>query len=132
MEHHEEHHKKRKGLSKSFYMKIYIVLALALVVFAFYNIYQSSSINTLFEEKLAEVKEATRPAFMLMVVLQDPNCDDCFDLSPVIGSVKMANVNVTKELTLDLSSEKAKELIDKHNVEKIPTILLFGEINKNM
>ncbi len=131
-EHHEPHvhHKKKKGLSKSFYMKVITLLAIVLVLFALYNIFQISSFNSLFEQKLIDAKEAARPAEIEAVIIKDSRCEDCFDIVPIIDSIKGANVNITKEVSLELDSDNAKKIIDKYNIEKVPTILLVGEIEK--
>jgi len=124
----ESRHK--KGLSKSFYKKIYILLAAALALFALYNIYQVSSFSDVLDQKLMEAKEIARPAKVKLTLIGDSGCEDCFDIVPIVASLKKLNINITKEEKLELGSGDANELIKKYNIEKIPTILLFGEINK--
>lgn len=128
--HHPEHHKKSKTLGKSFYNKIYVLLGIALIIFALYNTYQLSSSNTLLDKTLAEAKEAARPAEIVLVSIRDSNCKDCYDLQSTIDAIKGANVDITKEENLYMDSEKAKRLIDKYDIKKIPTVLIFGEIEK--
>jgi len=82
------------------------------------------------KQKLAEAKEAARPADIELVVITTNNCEDCFDVTPVVDSIKNYNVKVNKEESLDLGSVRAKELIEKYNIEKVPTVLMFGEIDK--
>ncbi len=130
MENHKKDHEKERGLSKSFYMKVIVLLASALILFALYNIFQISSFSAIFEQKLSEAKEAARPAEMQLITIKDAGCEDCFDILPIINSVKKANVNITKELNLEFDSDNAKQIIDQYDIKKIPTILLTGEIDK--
>ena len=39
-------------------------------------------------------------------------------------------MDVTNEETISINSEKAQELISNYNIKKLPTVLIFGEINK--
>lgn len=124
-----KHHKK-KELSKAFYTKIIMVFGIALVLFGLYSLIQTSSTSKIVDQKIIEAKEAARPAEIQMAIIQNPNCDDCFDIAPLVDSIRKLNVNITKEENLNLDSARAKELIDEYNIEKIPAVLLFGEINK--
>ena len=132
-EHHAiEHHKEEKMLfGRPFYKKVYVILGIALILFGIYNISQITSFSRLFSTKLAEAKEAARPAQIELITIKDANCKDCFDITPVVSSIKKYNVNITKEENLDLNSEKAEELINEYGIEKIPAVLLFGEIDRN-
>jgi thioredoxin-related protein len=130
MEQHKENHKQKRRLSKSFYTKVYLVLGLALILFTLYNITQTASFSKLFDQRLAEAKEAAKPAKIQLITILDSKCKDCFDILPVVNSIKKANINITQEENLGLNSDKAMKLIDKYKVEKVPTVLLFGEIDK--
>ena len=131
---HKEHegsiHKKKTGLSKSFYTKVIVLLAVAIVLFSLYNILQISSFNSLFDQKLSEAKEEARPAKIQLITIKNSNCEDCFDILPIIENIKSSNVDITEEEELDISLGDAKELLNKYNIEKVPTVLVFGEIEK--
>lgn len=118
---------KKKNISNN---NIFIILGALLILFALYNIVQTSSFNSLFNEKLSAAKEAARPAELNMIIIEDGNCDDCFDIQTVVASIKKSHVNIISEENLDLSSSKAQVLIQSHDIEKVPTVLLFGETNK--
>lgn len=132
MENYKQHEneKKTKFLSNSFYRRLYILLGVVLVAFAAYNLVQGASFGTIYDEKLADVMGASRPALVELIAIKDNHCADCFDIDPVIDSVKKANVNITNEKILDLRSTDAKELIDKYSIEKVPVIVVVGEIDK--
>ena len=130
MGNHNESHKKSKPLSNSFYVKLYIILGIALIIFAVYNINQGASFGSIFNQKLVEAKEAARPAQLQLVIIDNKDCEDCFNISSTIDSLKKANVNITKEVNLDLTSKKAIKLIEEYSIDKVPAFLLSGEVKK--
>ena len=71
---------------------------------------------------------SAKPAKLQLTVIEDKNCKDCFDIAPVVDSIKKANVELIKEDNMDLSSAKA--LISKYDIRIIPAIIITGEINK--
>lgn len=122
--------KRHKKLSKSFYRKVITLLSMALVIFALYNVFQISAFNNLFDERLEKAKELARPAEIQLYTITDPDCKDCLDISTLVEPIKKAGYTITKESNLKLDTKQAKELIDKYEIEKIPTIVILGEINK--
>lgn len=130
--HHNQNkpNKKNKPLSKSFYLKLYMVLGIAIIIFAGFNIAQSTSFENLFNQKLSEAKKAAIPAKIQLVTINNADCEDCFDIAPVVASLKKANVDITEEKAYEFDSMIAKKLIKKHALEKIPTLLVSGEIDK--
>lgn len=125
------HHKKNKALSKSFYRKVYIVLGIALVFFALYNMFQISSFGTTFDKKLAEAKEAVRPARIELMVITTNACGDCYDIDAVVDVIKSTGVNITKQEEIDFSAEESQSFIDKYDIKKLPTVILTGELDKS-
>jgi len=120
----------KAGISKRNYMKIYFAITLALLLVVSYNMYQSTTINSIISHKVANAKEAARAAEMQIVVIEDSKCSDCFKPGQTITSVRNANVNITKEEFLGLDSKEARDIISKYNIDKVPAILLFGEVDK--
>ncbi len=121
-------HKKSKKSDNSLYTKIILVIGIALIILAVFNIFQGRSFGILVGQKVGEIKEAAKPAKIELIIINDPNCDDCFDVSSIVDSIKSANVDITKEENLDMDS--AKEIIDKYGIEKVPTVIISGEIDK--
>ena len=101
-----------------------VILGIVLVI----NLFLISDLNNKTKNKVEEIKELTRPVDLKLVVIEDKNCKDCFDLTPVIDSIKNSNTNILREETRDI--KEAKELIEKYSIEKIPTIILSGEIDR--
>jgi len=116
--------------SNSFHTKIYLALIIALVIFTLINVAQSTTINKTIKEKLSEAKEAARPAELQLIIIDNSECNDCFDILPIINKIKSKNVNITIEKSLDLSSLEANSLIKQYDINKIPTIILLGELDK--
>ena len=133
-ENHELHNRPL-GVSGAFsklpYKQIYIVLGIALILFSLYSIYQVFSFGTLLEEKLAEAREAARPAEIQLVVITTSSCKDCYGIGSVVDTIEATKVNITDKKELDFSSEEAKLLIDKYGIEKVPTVIVTGEISKS-
>lgn len=109
---------------------LYIFIALAIV----FSLVSFSLITGRMDkikeaERLAEIEN--RPANLNIIRITDSSCSDCFDIDPVIESIKKANANITSERSIDFSSDEAKQLIDKYEIKKLPTIVVTGEVNKS-
>ncbi len=130
MEEHEKHHKKSKTLSSTFYKKLMVMFSLVLIIFALYNIYQGKSFRVLFEEKLAEAKEAARPAELQLTIIST-TCYDCYDINAVVDILELAGDNITSKKELVFLSEEANRLIKEYQIDKVPTIIVTGELNKS-
>jgi len=132
---HEEHRlaKKtdhKKGLNEETYNKIFWAVGIVLIILALVNIYQISSFNKMYADKLGEIKEEVRPAFVQLYTIKDNSCTNCVNIDSIVSSIKGSNVNITKESNLDLSSTEASDMIAKYGIKKIPAVILTGEINK--
>ncbi len=119
-----------KQFTGSFYTKIFTLLGVALILFSLFNIFQINSAYKLIEKKVSEAKEAARPADLELLVITAGSCTTCFDINNVVNTVKSSKVNVVKERTIDYSSEEAKSIIQKYDLEKLPTVLITGELKK--
>ncbi len=108
---------------------MYIALIIILIFFVI-NVFIFQSRLKVVKEAEKTAAEAAKPALIELVSIKASNCINCFDLSPVIESVKKGNINVTKEEILTSDSERAKELMSMYNITKIPALLIFGETNK--
>ena len=129
MEHHQKSHK--KSLSKNFYTKIYVALAVALVIFALNNLLQISSAASVLDQKLAEATEAKKPAEVQLITISTPLCLDCYDIKSVVGVVESTGVNITSRRDVAFSSVEARSLIKKYEIEKVPTLIITGELSKS-
>jgi len=122
--HHKVHHKEGS------YHKVFTILATVLVLVVLYNQFQIFSLNSLFDEKLSEVKEAARPADVELMVITTESCEDCYDINSVVGVVESTGVNILETKKLDFKSAEATALLTKYNVEVVPTVIVTGELDK--
>jgi len=112
-------------------IKLINLLIVMLVVILLINLSLTFSFKRTAEAKIKEVEELARPAEVQLTIIENSACDDCFDLNEVIIALKNNNVNSINEETLNFNSVKGKELIKKYGIQKIPTVLVFGEIEKS-
>ncbi|MDP7140963.1 MAG: hypothetical protein QF362_00615 [Candidatus Woesearchaeota archaeon] len=128
--HHKTHHKKRRVPNRSFYNRMYITLGVVLILFMLYNLSQTLSINITLDQKIANVKEAAKPAEISLTVISTSSCKDCYDINSAVEVIESIGVSVTSK-EIDFSSEEAKALIAEHTIEKVPTVIVTGEIDKS-
>jgi hypothetical protein len=63
------------------------------------------------------------------IIIKDDNCEVCTDFNLAIQSLKQNGVFVDNEEEIDFSGIKAKELIDKFDIKKLPVLLLSDDID---
>ena len=127
----KKEYKKTSGFSINFWFLL--VLALVVLSSLAVNFIFSSRTNTILNNKIAEAKEAERPADIDIIILKDLNtsCDDCFDVNPMINSIKEANIKINSERIIDINSSEGMELINKFVITRVPTFIMTGEIEKD-
>lgn len=132
---HQEHAKnneqiEKKNISSINYYKIIAVIAaitLLVVAYSAYNMYKS---NKYIEDQKKNVLESARPAEISIIGIKDKSCIDCFDILPIIEGIKQNNVKVINEKSLDYADKEASELIVKYKIDKVPSVIVIGEIEK--
>ena len=77
-----------------------------------------------------EAEELLKPAKLEVTKILLSECEKCFDIEAAFESIKKQNVDVTKEKTMFSDDSEAKELIRNFNIQKIPSMIISGEINK--
>lgn len=87
--------------------------------------------NLLLDKKIAEAKEAERPANLEILTLKDSNCQECFKLDPLLAVIKKENVKIITEMNVEVASAEGMDLIKKYNIDKAPMLIISGEIEKN-
>lgn len=125
----------KKKYNRKFKFSISFSLTLVLVAIILLatlgGMFMSFRSNLSLDKKIAEAKEAARPADIDIVVLQESSCQDCFNLSPLIDIIKKENVKVNSEKTVEITSSEGVELISKYSITKAPTLVISGEIEKD-
>lgn len=109
---------------------LYVFVGLAIVL-SVVNFSLIGSRTAKVNEVVALTEQENAPPKLELVKIAASSCRDCFEIDPVIENLKKANVNVTSERTLDFSSAEAKELVEKYDIEKLPTVIVLGEVNKS-
>ena len=107
--------------------KIFSVLLVVLLIIFVLNISSTSIANVILDEKVELIKEANKP---IKIELSIIDCFDCYDIESVVDSIKKQNVDVLSEEVLDVSD--AQDLILKYNIQKLPSILISGEIDSEI
>jgi len=66
-----------------------------------------------------------------VIYLADETCETCYDPElfhkPVLQNMGLA---ISESLVIDSNHDKGKELIDKYKIEKLPTIIILGDVGE--
>ena len=124
---HKRHVKKesKEGIKKRtitinhLIISLIIILGLIVIFNQTWITYLGKELSTDSMKGIAKVK---------IKVIRDASCPNCFDLSLIIDLVKSKNVKIREEKIIEFDSGESRKLIDKYNIKKVPTVLVFGEI----
>ncbi|MEK6946748.1 MAG: hypothetical protein AABX32_04015 [Nanoarchaeota archaeon] len=129
--HHPEHtlpkHHPAKKLNNYY---IFVGLSVLLAIIILFSIMQTFSINSALKDKTEKAKELAKPAKIELSVIKNSKCTDCFDILQIVEYIKSAKVEVTSEKNVEFDSAEGKQLVAKYNLEKIPNVVVTGEIDK--
>ncbi len=109
---------------------LYAFVALTIIL-SVVNVSLIASRNEKINEAVRLAEKENQPARIELIKIAASSCPDCFDINTVAENLKKANVNVTSEKALEFSSSEAKQLISQYKIEKLPTIIVLGEVNKS-
>jgi hypothetical protein len=82
-------------------------------------------------KKIAVEVEKTRPANIEMIIIEESGCAQCVKLELLKEAVLKQKVKLVKDEKLSFQDAKAKELIEKFKIAKLPVMLVTGEISKH-
>lgn len=123
----------KRGSYKKFFSNIeniFIGLTILLGIIVIINILITFNLNKDLKKSTEIAQEKSKPAKIELTLIKNSKCSDCFDVSTVVSYVKNANVNITKDVVLEFDSKEGKAIISKYKIEKIPAIIITGEIEK--
>ncbi len=103
-----------------------LMLAALLILNSFFVFSFGKSLNT----KIDEAEELARPA-KIEIIKIGSSCEGCFDADAVIGALKNSGLEITGEKSLSRNSQETLSMIKKYDIDKLPAIVLTGEIDKN-
>lgn len=111
--------------------KLSWILVAVIAVLVLYNAYTSLTMGHNVSVQNAVQEEATRAAKIDIITITDSSCADCYDVSAVVTKLKAENVAVQSEKVLDLQGSEAQALLSTYDIQKIPTLIVTGEIDRN-
>lgn len=123
--------KPKKQFNFNLNSRLTIGLVAVMLLAIVFGLIISSQTNLFLRNKIAEEKEATRPASIDIIVLQESSCRDCFNLGPLLDAVKKENVEVNSEKIIEMTSLEGMKLINQYSIAKVPTLIISGEIEKD-
>lgn len=82
-------------------------------------------------EKIAVETEKARPANIEMIVIEEPGCAQCVKLELLKDAVLKQKVKLVKDEKLSFQDPKAKELIERFKIAKLPVMIVTGELSKH-
>lgn len=105
-----------------------------------YSVYQSNIESLVSKEDDAYVLRQTVPPYVDIsdgsevrgivdvVKLVDSECDECFDVDSLLGSLSGSfGFAIGNETTLNITSDAGAALLEEHNITKVPTLLVSSE-----
>jgi hypothetical protein len=105
-----------------------LVIGLAiLATLALFNAFTVLSMGSKLDTKIAQLKEAARAPSITLTAISAA-CSQCPDISPMIETIKASHVNITSEKQLDAG--QAAQLISTYHIERLPAIIIEGEVEK--
>jgi len=124
---HKEHHKTHHKMFDFTSTNVMIALAVLLIVVLGANGYLSGMFNP---SSSSQQQQAQPPATLQLITITKESCTLCFDISTFSSGIsQLDGVNVTAEKSIDISSSEAEALISKYDIQKIPTVVITGQIN---
>ncbi len=81
-------------------------------------------------QKQVKVAEAQRPADVQITAITVSDCPDCYSLKSAIDAIAAQPFTVQKEIEVASTSTEARALIQKYNIQRLPTLVITGEIDK--
>lgn len=76
-----------------------------------------------------EVRTGKIRGYISVIYIIESSCDDCYNVSKVVEGMRSVGVRIPYEKRIELSSKQGKELVEKYNIEKVPTIILDQEVD---
>lgn len=116
----------KKDNLPSIFLALIIILGIILAI----NLALTFSLNKNIAEKTEAAKENSKPAKIEFTVIKNSKCSDCYDISAVSDHLKGSGIEVIKESSIELDSSEGRSLASKYGIERVPAVILTGEIEK--
>ena len=113
--------KANKGMQYAYAMLFTLLLGSSLI-----NFFLIFGINS--GLSLAQGDPITsEPAKLSITLIKAAGCDKCFSTDEIVSALKASGAEIT-EKTLEFGSTEADALIEKYSIERLPALVVYGEI----
>jgi hypothetical protein len=82
-------------------------------------------------EQITRTANASLPTKISLTIITDKDCANCFDITTLTEQIKKQNVKIISEKTYVKNDRKAKSLIKKFSIQKLPTFIISGDLDRN-
>lgn len=107
----------------------YVLIVVLAVVAA--STFLSFSLKNQIADLIAQKKEAERPAEIGITRITTPECNQCEQMMKLVERVfSRLNLVFIEERSVSFGSQEAQRLIEEFQIEKVPALILTGEIEK--
>lgn len=117
-----------KMRQENLFRVVYACIFILLLVTAF-NIFGISGLKSRISYQVEKAAEAAKPAELELIKISS-SCLYCFNPDETISKLKGADLKIISEKEFLRSSAEAEELIGKYGIDRLPAVLLRGEIEK--
>lgn len=114
-------------VNANIYSILVVLLGLILIISIMSFTFGFSTRNTL-NQKIEEARIFAIPADIQLAVI---DCNGCSEVGGTLNLILRQNVNVTSQENLSYYDLRAQDLIEKYNIQKLPAVLIFGDIENN-
>ncbi len=108
--------------------RLIFILFAVLVVIALINVAVLTGISLTASQKIAAQKAEAEPA-RLEIIQIFSECENCYDINQALDEINKQNVNVSQR-SVEFSSAEGLSLTSKYEINKLPALVIRGEINK--
>jgi thioredoxin-related protein len=63
-----------------------------------------------------------------ILIIENSECTECFKPNTIINNLKAIGVHISKEETIEYTSDKGKELIEKYNIARLPVLIFTDDL----
>ncbi len=130
---HSDKHFSRSSNTVNVSSSVVFFSLVFLFVILLFNLINSFSISSDLSAKLADAREASRPANVsLMILSVDGFCDVCSSIDSVVDTVNsLSSVNVVSSEKIAFPSEKSDRLIKEFDLKRLPAVIVSGEVERS-
>lgn len=111
--------------------RLMIVFGSIIIIISSLNLIIINGSSNIIYDIARKNKEIKRPAKINVIIIKDDNCSYCYDAGKLMNEIETENIIIESKKDFDYRSEEAKALISKYKVEKVPSVIIQGEIYKN-